>query len=130
MRKKHGRPGFVQATPGSQLRSLVFPKKRCSQCDLPRYLSSKDVIWFKRIEDTLWYNKASLDRLGNTGRKSKAHRDLKQLMVTKKGISWPLSATIQAQAYALASKHKMADCTRIKQFLAESANFVNGLYRL
>jgi hypothetical protein len=56
--------------------------------------------------------------------------DLKQLMAAKKSIMWPLSTTIQAQTYLLATKHKMAESTEIKRFLAESTNSENGFHRL
>jgi hypothetical protein len=51
-------------------------------------------------------------------------------MAAKKSIMWPLNTTIQAHKHLLATKHKMAESAKIKQFLAESANFTNGFHRL
>jgi hypothetical protein len=50
-------------------------------------------------------------------------------MAAKKGISWPLNTTIQAQACLLATKQNLAESARINQYLAESANSVNGFHR-
>lgn len=35
-------------------------------------------------------------------------------MAAQKSIMWPLSTTIQAQAYLLTTKHNLADCTKME----------------
>jgi len=51
-------------------------------------------------------------------------------MAAKNAITWPLSPTIQAQTSLLATQHNLAESAKIKQFLAESANFTNGFHWL
>jgi hypothetical protein len=50
-------------------------------------------------------------------------------MAAKKGIIWPLNTTIQAQTCLLATKQNLAESARINQYLAESANSLNGFHR-